>query len=64
MGHPVIAKNMRQFPIEITLGRMAGKYGMIGIGATLLHIWLIHQTSSVDFMSVKATGRPSPSLGD
>ena len=63
MGHPVIA-NVRQFPIEITLGRVAGKYGMIGIGATLLHIWLIHQTSSADFTSVGATGRPSPSLGD
>ena len=62
--HAVIAKNMRQFPIEITLGRMAGKYGMIGIGATLLHIWLIHQTYSADFTSVGATGRPSPSLGD
>ena len=64
MVHPVIAKNMRQFPIEITLGRMAGKYGMIGIGATLLHNWLIHQTSSADFTSIGARGRPSPFLED
>ena len=61
MVHPVIAKNMRQFPIENTLGRVAGKYGMIGIGATLLHIWLILQTSSADFTSVGATVRHSPS---
>ncbi len=64
MVHPVIAKNMRQFPIEITMGRMAGKYGMIGIGAIPLHNWLIHQTSSADLASVGAAGRPSPSLGD